>query len=289
MHQSVYWTLVLFAFGCLPLQVAAEGPPTKQQPAETPAWRRHSDKAVRAYKLRIPQSKEKPKLTPKPVFIHNFNGHLESHAFVYLWTTKVNRPVAAVTSIVMRYDQDVDQWTQIDEFHSLHDASLVVERAGKTLWTPQGAGLDWKEIPKAPKPATSERLQGLQASQLARRFSLTAVYRKEDSRSWELRLIPKPVNTYSTKVGQQIVTGYLHFFCRATDPEAMLSLEVRRSAKGDFRWHYAPANYSDAGTYLKLDGKQVWKDDPPRFGSRNRHFGYQPNAKDFSIGTKTSE
>ena len=288
MHYAIKWTLVLIGFGCFSLRVGADDTPTKEQPVETPAWRRYSDKAVRKYKLRIPESKETPKLTQKPVFIHNFNGHLESHAFVYLWTNKINRPVAAVTSIVMRWDQDVDKWNQIDEFHSLHDAPLVVERDGKPLWTPRGAGVSWQEIPKAPEPAKSERLQGVQAKQLARRFSLTAVYRKEDSRPTELRLIPKPVNTYSTKVGEQIVTGYLNFFCRATDPEAMLALEGRGSDNGDFRWHYAPANYSDAGAYLKLDGKEVWKDDPPRFGSRNRHFGYQPNA-DFNIGTNVVE
>lgn len=273
----------MFAFACLFAKVDAEETSPKKDPSEVAAWRRYSDKEVRRYKLRIPMSEETPTLTKKPIFVHNFNGHLESHAFVYLWTTKTNRPVAAVTSIVMRWDQAVDRWSQIDEFHSLHDASLVAERDGQPLWTPQGAGLDWQEIPKASEPAKSERLQRVQAKQLARRFSLTAFYRKVDDRPWELRLIPKPVNTYSTKVGEQLVTGYLHFFCRATDPEAMLALEVRRSPKGDFRWHYAAANYSDAGVYLKLDGKEVWKDDPPRFARRGRHFGYQPNV-DFAIG-----
>lgn len=265
-------------------QILAEEATTEESKTKKiPAWRRHSDQAIQSYRLQVPDRDLKVKLSDEPVFIHNFNVHMESHALVYLWTTKVGRPVAAVTSIIMRTDQDVDEWDQIDEFHSLHDDSFQATRDGSTVWRPQGPGLDWLEIPKAPKPARTERLQAAQASQLARRFSMTAIYRKENNRPWKLRLVPTPVNKYSTKDGDQIVSGYLHFFCRATDPEAMLALEVRRTESGQYRWHYAPANYSDAGMFMELDSKQVWKDDPARFGSRLRHFAILPN-RGFSIG-----
>ena len=281
--------LLIFLVGCLLFSPTLAGEPSQIEELdkkEVPAWRRHSDKSIQKYRLQVPDRDLEVKLSDKPVFIHNFNVHMESHALVYLWTTKVGRPVAAVTSIIMRQDQAVDRWDQIDEFHSLHDASFPVAQDDVTVWSPRGPGLDWTEISKAPKPAKTERLQAAQASQLARRFSMTAIYRKENNRPWKLRLVPTPVNKYSTKVDDQIVSGYLHFFCRATDPEAMLVLEVRPTESGDYRWHYAAANYSDAGMFMELDNKQVWKNDPPRFGSRLRHFAILPN-RDFPLNEVT--
>lgn len=247
---------------------------SQESTAETTPWRVVSDAAVREYRVEIPKDKTtRIKMLPDPIFIHNYNVDYESHALVYLWTNQVGRPVAAVTAILNRSNQDVDQWDEIDEFHSFHDASLVTTHGRRQHWAPTGPGVDWVEVSDAPKPAATEKLQAIQAKSISRRFTVTAVYNRTDGRPWELRLITTPVHRYSTKDGAQLVSGALHFFCKATDPEAMLALEVRKNENGEYRWHYAPANYSAAGVHFKLDEEEVWSDDPASFGPRYRHYG----------------
>ena len=176
----------------------------------------------------------------------------------------------------------MDRWNEIDEFHSFHDDTIEVKRAGRVIWAPKGAGVDWKVIPQAPKPAATEKLQAIQARKLARKFSVKAIYHREDGQAWNLRLVPTPVHKYSTNDGAQVVSGYLHVFCRATDPETMLALEVRRLPDGTFGWHFVAANFSNAGPHLVFDDQEVWNEDPARFGRTYRHAGFQPRSN-FSL------
>jgi hypothetical protein len=94
---------------------------------------------------------------------------------------------------------------------------------------------------------------------LSRRFSVTAIHNREDGRPWKLRLITTPVHEYSTEDGDQVVSGFLNVFCRATDPEAMLALEVRKNSNGEYRWYHALANCSDAGAHLILGRFDDWQ------------------------------
>ena len=94
---------------------------------------------------------------------------------------------------------------------------------------------------------------------------------------YELRAIPRPVYSYDAKDEDgQVTSGAITFFCRATDPEAFLVLEVRETDEGP-KWHYAPGNFTLCPTSLKLDDKVVWKEDSnsrAKFHNpRYQHFG----------------
>src|SRR5262249_11237169 len=53
----------------------------------------------------------------------------------------------------------------------------------------------------------------------------------------------------------------LFAFCQQTDPELLLLIEARKCGAG-YRWEYAVAGFSDMDLYLRLDGREVWRDVP---------------------------
>ncbi len=71
------------------------------------------------------------------------------------------------------------------------------------------------------------------------------------------------------------------FFCRATDLEAILALEVRETNAGELAWHYAAANFTRGGIAFLLDDKEVWSEESFRDGSKwfnpeYKHYGGFP-------------
>jgi hypothetical protein len=165
---------------------------------------------------------------------------------IFVWLGAFDRPVAAVQVFHHKINGN---WHQ--EFSSLTDVPLS---AGK-LWGPTPAGVEFKPIPGAPKPAETPE------KRLRQMHDLTLAFTAEDAGESKtnyhrLRLLPKPFIRYG-KPGTELVDGALFAYVETTDPEVYLLLEVRHGTNGDeWRYAFAPATIYPVKGFLK--GAEVW-------------------------------
>ena len=256
----------------------------KQSKGKTKApalWMRYCEASVNAYEVREKNTKDRVfPLRRKPVLVHRAPLDLNTFGLVYLRTQKDGRPVAVVTCIAVKGEENL--WSEIHEFHSFHDRSLVATRRGAIRWAPEGPGIDWKEVPDAPAPSRSVKLMQSQAKLIAKRFSAKTSY--GEGKHWNLEL-KAPLHSYECDIDGRKVAGSLMAFARATDPEVFLLLEVRKTRSGELRWHYGLANFAAGGTHVELDDTEVFAEDPPIFRFNYRHQGYWPD-RDFDMKSK---
>lgn len=176
-------------------------------------------------------------------------GH-RAHGEIFLWTND-GLPVAVLS---------INEFTRVNgkvdgehEWCSLTNDPIVAE--GPHRWSPQGAAISFAPLP-AEEPLTdspAKRLRQMRA--LATRFSGTKTTRAGENRT--LRLMPQPVYRYQSN-DVDIPDGGLFALVEATDPEALLLLQARRS-KSDFTWQYAFARLNSVRLTASFDDKQVWE------------------------------
>ena len=239
---------------------------------EKDLWRSYCDMVADRFSIREPGGKPFER-EAKAVFEHKNPFDRHEVGLIYVWKQKNGRPVSLFTDLVRKI-RDSDRWTEIWEMHSLHDGPLDNTFNGQRVWTPKEAGLTWTPVPKTPEPAKTAPGLRIQARGIIRRFAMNAVVLDEN---YELRAISRPVYSYETKTDDgTLLGGSIIFFCRATDPEAFLALEVQQTDEGP-RWHYAPGNFTYGPTSLKLDGKRVWQENSQSrekfHNSEYHHFG----------------
>jgi hypothetical protein len=138
------------------------------------------------------------------------------------------------------------------------------------LFTATGPGLEWKPIPDIPAPADTPTERDRQARRLAARFTADLIDHKKER--FPLRRLPTPLHRYETTDSLVSRGGALFAFCQQTDPEVLLLIEARKSGAG-YRWEYAAAGFSDMDLYLRLDGREVWRDAPAFSSGRGVHSG----------------
>ena len=84
------------------------------------------------------------------------------------------------------------------EFDSLSRGSKLLARdKDRVVWSPEAAGVEFKEVPGAPKPARTpaERLRQMKA--IAERFKATMTgWAADNSDQESLRLLPRPLYRY---------------------------------------------------------------------------------------------
>ena len=239
---------------------------------EKDLWRSYCD--LVAHKFVIGEPGKPPfKREARAIFEHKNPFDRYEVGLIYVWKQNDGRPVALFTDLVRKI-RNSDHWTEIWELHSLHDGPLDNTFAGKRVWAPSKAGLEWKPVSKSDPPARTAPGLRLQARSIVRRFAMDAVVLDE---KYELRAISRPVYSYETKTEDgRLIGGSIVFFCRATDPEAFLVLEVQQTEEG-LQWHYAPGNFTYGPTSLKLDGQMVWQENSrarEKFHNpRYHHFG----------------
>jgi hypothetical protein len=109
------------------------------------------------------------------------------------------------------------------EFHSLAPVGLTATRKGQRVWAPSSAGVTFRPVPGAAKPASTsaERLRQLRG--LAREFQGVV---DPDKGKTELRLLSQPLFRYEGGLNGS-PDGALFAFVLTTDPEAVLVIEER--------------------------------------------------------------
>jgi hypothetical protein len=174
---------------------------------------------------------------------------------IFLWEDDVGRPAAAAQIFLLKEAGRPDgQWRH--EFTSLATGPFMATEGGRPRWTPMVAGVSFRPIPGAPKPAETPQLR------LRQMHDLAAEFRAEDDfwgKGWNaLRLLPRPIGRYG-KPGGTPEDGALFAFVLGTDPEAFLFIEARPGAKGQgLEWQYAFAPMTCWALKAERKGRVVW-------------------------------
>ena len=132
----------------------------------------------------------------------------------------------------------------------------------RVIWSPTVAGVEFKDVPKAPKPAKTpaERLRQMKA--IAEGFKATMTGWSADNSDQEaLRLLPRPLHRYDlTNVKDpepKLLDGALFAFVQGTDPEVVMAIEAVGTAE-DAVWQYACVRATSGGLEVKLGDEVVW-------------------------------
>ncbi|HEY1376817.1 MAG TPA: hypothetical protein VGF55_08480 [Gemmataceae bacterium] len=237
----------------LPALSAAQ-PPARPETQEAAKLSEEIEQSVRWYDV-LPEDGAAP-LTPVPVIRwRNVTRGQEGEAMMVVWPRN-GRPVAMAS---------IFPWgaAMTHEFDSLsRESKLVAREDGRVIWSPKAAGVEFKEVPNAPKPAKSpaERLRQMKA--IAAEFKATMTgWAGDNSDREELRLLPRPLYRYDltgAKAPQPpLVDGGLFAYVMGTDPEVVLALEAVGTAdRAD--WQYALVRATSGGLEVKLGDRVVW-------------------------------
>jgi hypothetical protein len=265
--MSIAWLTVCVLLGADDTEPAA--PAVKPSP-----WTAIATAHVDDYELTAPDGGDALTRVPGAVCQHVQSVRGNATGSVFVWTDETGRP-AAVCDVFFLPKGAPPNFELYDEWHSLTSKPLLAQWQGRTRWSPDEPGLDWKAIPKVPESGSTPEVRHRQARTIARRFTAQIVNRAGDR--YELRMLPTPIFQFDTQGSMESRGGAVFAFCQGNDPEVLLVLE-ERLAKGDgdevhARWEYAAAAMSNLDQYVQLDGEAVWQAAPPSFSSTGRHTG----------------
>jgi hypothetical protein len=172
---------------------------------------------------------------------------------IFFWSSDEGRPEAALQVFQVK-DQSTSGGHWVQEFISLSPGTFSSDRNGKPSWAPREAGIEFKPVPGAPKPADTPAQRARQMKALAQEFRVSDNFK---NKGWsELRLLTTPVARYG-KHGSKVIDGALFAFALATDPEAFVFLETREGPSG-LEWQYAFAPMGCFELKGSHQGKAVW-------------------------------
>jgi len=222
--------------------------------------------AAKVYAIADPAHPFAPLKEPVLHRIQEVQG--SSKGSVFVWVEPSGRPAAICDVFV--FQEGPGRYSLNNEWHSLSESPLRAESPNGVLFNAAGPALEWKPIPNAQAPADTPPARDRQARRLAERFSADQVDRKKER--FHLRLLTTPLHRHDTIDSPVSRGGALFAFCQQTDPELLLLIEARMSGAG-YRWEYAVAGFSDMDLFLRLDGREVWRDVPAFSSGRGAHSG----------------
>lgn len=213
------------------------------------------EKSVHWYDV-FPSADSTTPLTPQPVKRwRNVVRGQKGDAMMVIWAHK-GRPVAMA---------GIYPWEgkMSHEFDSLsRQDKLVARDKGNIIWSPASAGVNFKDVPGAPKPAKTpaERLRQMKA--IAERFKATLTgWQGDNADREELRLHPRQLYRYDLANVKEpepdLLDGGLFAYVQGTDPEVVLVLEAIGTAE-KAGWQYALVRASSGGLEVKLGNELVW-------------------------------
>ena len=109
----------------------------------------------------------------------------------YLWTDH-GRPRAILKLFTFDSEFFMHEWL------SLSEGTFSADRGGKAIWTPAEAGVTFRELPDAPKPAETAADRLRQMNSLSAKSTSTYTATHLDPKPFELRLLTQPLLRYET-------------------------------------------------------------------------------------------
>lgn len=213
------------------------------------------EKSVHWYDV-FPTAEATTRLVPQPVLRwRNVVRGQEGEAMMVVWPHN-GRPAAMASIYPWRGKMS-------HEFDSLsREAKVIARDKDRVIWSPESAGVEFKDMPAAPKPAKTpaERLRQMKA--LAERFTATMTgWQGDDADQEQLRLLPRPLYRYDFKNAKEpdpdLLDGALFAYVQGTDPEVVLVLEAIGKVEKAV-WQYAFVRATHGGLEVKLGRQVVW-------------------------------
>jgi hypothetical protein len=259
MPRALFVMAVGIAVGILaasPPGAARASADDETAPADTPPDQERfavfAEMAAR-YAIRKEGSDEPLTMHPRSLLNWSNPTRNQERGGVFVWLDE-GRP--AVIGSIFAYPSQ----NRLHCKHALHSVSqtpLTAVYESSLAWSPRTPGVRWQEL-DGEAVAKSERQRLLQMRQIARRFSVTLRLPKEGKTT--LRLVPQPLFRYASEK-HQVVDGAVFSFAIATDPEALLLVELTDDADEPDgpRWRYAFTRFH----FYKLEatdrgGRAVW-------------------------------
>lgn len=169
---------------------------------------------------------------------------------VYLWLDQ-GRP-ALIMCAFWRNDTEMKH-----EFQSLHPELFTGTLDGEIVWTPREAGLQFADVPDAPRVASSSRLRLVQMRNIAANYvgTVGTVERPME----QLRLLSQPLYRYeSPQQTPGLIDGAIFALVQTTDPEILILLEAREDSAGAVGWYVAFARMSRWALHVRRRGEVLW-------------------------------
>jgi hypothetical protein len=158
---------------------------------------------------------------------------------------------AAIATVSIRGNGSV--WL---ETASLSPGALTCVRKSRAYWMPQSASLAEQRLADAPVPAASSVMRLTQMRRLCEQFAVQT--EPDGEQPVPLRLMPQPVFRFEDAAAD-ILDGALFAFTEATDPEAVLLLEVVRAGGSEpAYWRFTAARMTSRPVVAKRNGNAVW-------------------------------
>jgi hypothetical protein len=270
--------VLLWCLGFAVVLAAAAQPPTKKdEPEEPKKLNEVIEKSVDWYDV-LPDADAPTKLTPVPVLRwRNVVRGQEGEAMMVVWPHK-GRPVAMAS--IYPWKDRINH-----EFDSLsRQAKLIAKDKDRLIWAPATPGVEFRDVPKAPRPAKTPAERLRQMKVIAEGFQATMTgWAANDSDQEPLRLLPRPLYRYDLAKAKEpdpkLIDGVLFAFVLGTDPEVVLILEAIRpgdeAAKQDEAvWQYACVRSTSGGLEVRHGDEVVWtaKKHPVGKDPKSPHF-----------------
>lgn len=146
------------------------------------------------------------------------------------------------------------------EINSLTGPPVEAKIPGMPTWSTRKSGLEFKDLPGAPKPADKEAGRNRQFREISARFAGFESFRKDPAgplERYELRLVPRPIYRYADPENG-LVDGAIFLMTYGTNPEIVLVIELVQEGENKPVWKYAFTRISFAELHVDLDGKEIW-------------------------------
>jgi hypothetical protein len=234
---------------------AVQQPGKEEFPEEPKKLNELIEKSINWYDV-LPDSDAMTPLTPVPVMRwRNVVRGQAGEAMMVVWPHK-GRPVAMAS---------IFPWKEnlYHEFDSLsRGTGLIAKDKDRPIWSPEVPGVEFKAVPKAPRPAKTgpERLR--QMKSIAEGFKATMTgWAADDSDREALRLLPRPLYRYdltnTRNPDPKLLDGALFAHVLGTDPEVVLVLEAIGTAE-NAEWQFACVRATSGGLEVRWGDDLVW-------------------------------
>ena len=267
--------VLLWGLACaLVVRAGGTEPPAKNDPQEEPKKLNEAiEKSIDWYDVFPEEGAEA--LKPVPVLRwRNVVRGQEGEAMMVVWPHN-GRPIAMAS--IYPWEGKMSH-----EFDSLsRGTKLFAREKDRVIWSPEAAGVEFKEVPKALKPAknAAERLRQMKAIAESYKATMTG-WAGDNSDQESLRLLPRPLYRYDLAnvkdPDPKLLDGALFGYALGTDPEVVLVLEAIGTAD-KAEWQCAFVRATSGGLEVKLGDEVVWsaKKYPANRNSKLPHFTMQ--------------
>ena len=142
-------------------------------------------------------------------------------------------------------------------FTSLTEARVRVKWPDAPSPFTSSMPVEFSALADAPQPGPDKTAWQRQFRAIARQFSGAAYAADNASRIDALRLMPKPIMEYEAQE-QGVLVGAVFAMATGTNPNVLVTIELRESADRGRTWYYAVGRMSANGLTLKYRDRELW-------------------------------